>query len=55
MSHRARFHRGFQLLKLGVLLAGCSGLVAWFAGRRALLARGSSNSATAFNAMYADY
>jgi predicted amidohydrolase len=32
-----------------------SGLVAWFAGRRALLARGSSDSATAFNAMYAGY
>ncbi|MBN1207493.1 MAG: hypothetical protein JXB05_21650 [Myxococcaceae bacterium] len=124
MSHRARFHRRFQLLTLLVLVAGCkpsmpsddtscgltfsdqgevrvfvvghafrledarslehleasfredmrriapclspvrpnlvvfpedSGLVAWFAGRRALLARGSSDSATAFNAMYAGY
>jgi predicted amidohydrolase len=32
-----------------------SGLVAWFVGRRALLARGSADSATAFNAMYAGY
>lgn len=124
MSHRARFHPGFQLLTLLVLLSGCkpsvpvddtvcgltfsdqgnvrvfvvghafslddarslehfeasfledmrriapclapsrpnlvvfpedSGLVAWFAGRRALLARGSSDSGTAFNAMYAGY
>ena len=32
-----------------------SGLVAWFAGRQALLARGSPDSTTAFNAMYAGY
>lgn len=32
-----------------------SGLVAWFAGRQALLARGGSNSSLAFNAMYAGY
>jgi predicted amidohydrolase len=32
-----------------------SGLVAWFAGRRAMLARGSSDSTLAFNAMYAGY
>ncbi|HEX8700308.1 MAG TPA: hypothetical protein VF815_15785 [Myxococcaceae bacterium] len=32
-----------------------SGLVAWFAGRQALLARGSPDSTTAFNAMYSGY
>jgi predicted amidohydrolase len=32
-----------------------SGLVAWFAGRQALLARGSSDSTSAFNTMYAGY
>jgi predicted amidohydrolase len=32
-----------------------AGLIAWFIGRRALLARGSPNSTLAFNAMYAGY
>lgn len=122
MSHRARFHPGFQLVTFWLLVAGCkptvpvddavcglsfrgqgnarvfvvghafsledarsldhfeasfledmrriapclsperpnlvvfpedSGLVAWFTGRKALLARGSPDSTTAFNAMYA--
>lgn len=32
-----------------------SGLIAWFIGRRALLARGSGSSGDAFNALYAGY
>jgi predicted amidohydrolase len=38
-----------------VLFPEDAGLVAWFAGRRAMLARGSGDSETAFNAMYAGY
>lgn len=38
-----------------VLFPEDSGLVAWFAGRRALLARGAGDTETAFNAMYAGW
>ena len=38
-----------------VLFPEDSGLVAWFAGRRAMLARGAGDTETAFNAMYAGW
>jgi predicted amidohydrolase len=38
-----------------VLFPEDAGLIAWFIGRQALLARGSPDSTTAFNAMYAGY
>ncbi len=38
-----------------VLFPEDSGLVAWFTGRRAMLARGAGDTTTAFNAMYAGW
>lgn len=38
-----------------VLFPESIGIIPWFGGRRAVLARGASNAETAFNAMYAGY